>query len=74
VNMTIFWDMTPCSICTDVSEENRASIIRSIHSAARVMEAEGSSETSACIYKSVLRHINEGISLPSQRNRTVTVT
>jgi hypothetical protein len=37
------------------------------------MEAEGFSETSACIYKSVLRHINEDISLPSQRNRTVTV-
>jgi len=38
------------------------------------MEAEGSSETSACICKSVLRHIPEDISLPSQRNRHVRVT
>jgi len=38
------------------------------------MEAGGSDETSACIDKSVLLHIPEDISLPSQRNRTVTVT
>jgi hypothetical protein len=38
------------------------------------MEAEASSETSACIYKSVLRHIPEDISFPSQRNRNVNVT
>jgi len=46
--MTIFWDVTPWSVCTDVSEENRASIIRWIYSAARVIEAEVSSETFAC--------------------------
>ena len=45
-----------------------------MYSAAQVMEAVGSDETSACIDKSVLLHIPEDISLPSQRNRTVTVT
>jgi hypothetical protein len=76
VNVIIFRgvDVTPWSVCTDVSEETRASIIRWIYSGTRVMEAEDSSETSACVCKSVLRHIPEDISLPTQRNRNVSVT
>jgi hypothetical protein len=38
------------------------------------MEAGDPSETSACIYKLVLPHIREDISLPCRRDRTVPLT